>query len=49
MDFIGSFFWTILDVSLYIFDILKTLRFWLTSLLSWLYDLIIQIFNSPIF
>ena len=39
----------VFNVFSYIFDILTTLWFWLTSLLSQIYDIVVEIFNSPLF
>lgn len=46
---ITSFFQSVLDVLTYIGWIFKALWFWLTSLLSWIWDLIQQVFNWSVF
>lgn len=48
-DWVVSFFSNILSVFNYILDILKTIRFWMTSLLTSVYQLAEQFFNSWFF
>ena len=46
---ITKFFNWILAVLSYIWSMLKSLRYWLTTLVSWTYDMIVDLFDSNLF
>lgn len=46
---VSSFFNAIIDAISYVISIFKAIWFWLVSLLSWIWDLIVEVFNWGVF